>query len=191
MKRKKILESAAIEFSRKGFHKARMDEIAELADVAKGTLYYNFSSKSMLFSATVTEGLESIIKQISEKLQMDLPFKELFRILIESTIFLYLKNNKLARILLNELSAGIDSKVLAEIENVQERFIDFIADLLKQGQDIGHLKPMDTKLAAIGIVGQMDSLCRFYLRNPDKVVKEQIVETLFNILSTGLMISKR
>ena len=108
----------------------------------------------MLFSATVTEGMESIFKQISEKLAMDLPFIELFRILIESTIFLYLKNNKLARILLNELSAGIDSKVLAEIENVQQGFVDFIADLLKQGQDIGHLKPMDTRLVAIGIVGR-------------------------------------
>ncbi len=190
MKRKKILEAAAIEFSRKGFHKARMDKIAELAGVAKGTLYYNFSSKSMLFSSTVTEGMESIFKQISEKLEMDLPFIELFRILIENTIFLYLKNSKLAKILLNELSAGIDSKVLAEIENVQERFVDFIADLLKQGQEVGHLKPMDTRLVAIGIVGQMDSLSRFYLRNPGKVAKEQIVETLFNILSTGLMKSR-
>ncbi len=187
MKRKKILEAAAIEFSRKGFHKARMDEIAVLASVAKGTLYYNFSSKSMLFSATVTEGLESIIKQISDKLQMDLPFIELFHILIESTIFLYLKNNKLARILLNELSVGIDSKVLTEIENVQERFIDFIDDLLQQGQKAGHLKPMNTKLAAIGIAGQMDSLCRFHIKNPGEATKEQIVDTLFNIYSSGLM----
>ena len=126
MRRKKILEAAAIIFSKKGFHQARMDEIASLAEVAKGTLYYNFSSKSMLFSATVTEGLESIINEITEILDSDRPFKELFRTLIENMIGLYLKNNKLAKILLNELSSGIDSKVLAEIESVQSRFVDFI-----------------------------------------------------------------
>lgn len=187
MKRKKILEAAALVFSKKGFHQARMDEIAEMASVAKGTLYYNFSSKSMLFSATVTEGLESIVKQVTEKLESDLPFIEHFRILIEAMISLYLKNNKLARILLNELSSGIDSKVLAEIESVQDRFIKFIEGLLLKGQQRGYLKTMNVNLAAIAVMGQIDSLCRYYLRNPGKVKKTQIVDTLFDVLSSGLL----
>ena len=187
MKRKKILEAAAIIFSEKGYHQARMDEIAFLAKVAKGTLYYNFSSKSMLFSATVTEGLESIISEITGNLDSDRPFKEHFRTLIENMIGLYLKNNKLAKILLNELSSGIDSKVLEEIEAIQNRFIDFIADLLDRGQKGGLLKPMNIQAASIAVVGQMDSLCKYHLRNPGKISKDQIVETLYNILSTGLL----
>ncbi len=164
-----------------------MDEIAALAEVAKGTLYYNFSSKSMLFSATVTEGLESIIEQITENLDSDRPFKEHFRTLIENIIALYLKNNRLAKILLNELSAGIDSKVLAEIESVQNRFISFIAELLDKGQESGVLKTMDVRTASIAVVGQVDSLCKYHLRNPGKISKDQIAETLYNILSTGLL----
>ena len=187
MKRKKILEAAAIVFSKKGFHQARMDEIATLANVAKGTLYYNFSSKSMLFSATVTEGLETIVKQITEKLDSDLPFIDLFRLLIETMISLYLKNNRLAKILLNELSSGIDSKVLAEIESVQERFINFITDLLQRGQRRGYIKPINARTSAIAVVGQIDSLCKYHLRNPSKISKNQIVKTLFEILSTGLL----
>lgn len=187
MKRKKILEAAAIVFSKKGFHQARMDEIASLANVAKGTLYYNFSSKSMLFSATVTEGLETMIRQVSERLDSNLPFKEHFRILIENMITLYFKNNKLAKILLNELSSGIDSKVLEQIESVQQRFISFIAELLEQGQNAGYLKPMDIRMAAIAVVGQIDSLCKFHLKNPGSTSKQQIVDTLYSILSSGLL----
>lgn len=187
MKRKKILEAAAIVFSKKGFHQARMDEIATMANVAKGTLYYNFSSKSMLFSATVTEGLETIVKQITEKLDSNLAFVDHFHMLIEHMIFLYLKNNKLAKILLNELSSGIDSKVLAEIETIQERFITFIAELLQKGQKRGFIKPLNIRTAAIAVVGQIDSLCKYHLRNPGKISKDQIVETLFDILSTGLL----
>ena len=191
MKRKNILDAAALVFSQKGFHQARMDEIATKANVAKGTLYYNFSSKSMLFSATVTEGLETIVKQISDKLNSDLPFLEHFQLLIESTIASYLKHNKLAKILLNELSSGIDSKVLAEIESVQERFISFIAELLEKGQQSGYLKPIDARLGAIAVVGQIDNLSKFYLRNPGKITREQIVETLFSLLSTGLLIPEK
>ncbi len=191
MKRKKILEAAAVVFSKKGFHQARMDEIAALANVAKGTLYYNFSSKSMLFSATVTEGLETIVKQVSEKLNSDLPFIEHFRLLIETMISLYLKNNRLAKILLNELSSGIDSKVLAEIELVQEQFLSFIANLLKKGQSRDYLKPMDINLAAIAVAGQINSLCKYHLGNPGKIGKDQIVDILFNILSTGLLKSDK
>lgn len=187
MKRKKILDAAAVVFSKKGFHQARMDEIAALANVAKGTLYYNFSSKSMLFSATVTEGLETIIKHITEKLDSNLPFIDLFRLLIETVISLYLKNNRLAKILLNELSSGLDTKVLAEIESVRERFMSFIADLLSRGQKRGFIKPMNAETAAIAVMGQIDSLCKFHLRNTSKISREQIIETLFDILSTGLL----
>jgi AcrR family transcriptional regulator len=187
MKRKKILDAAAFIFSKKGFHQARMDEIASLAGVAKGTLYYNFSSKSMLFSATVTEGLESIIEQITQSLDSDRPFKEHFKTLIDNMIALYLKNNKLAKILLNELSAGIDSKVLAEIESVQNRFMGFIAELLEKGQEGGVLKSMDVNTASIAVVGQIDSLCKYHLRNPGRISKDQIADTLYSILSTGLL----
>ncbi len=187
MKRRKILEAAAVVFSKKGYHQARMDEIAHLANVAKGTLYYNFSSKAMLFSATVTEGLEAIVKQISEKLDSDLPFIEHFRQLIESMIDLYLKHNRLAKILMNELSSGIDSKVLDEIESIQNQFVTFIANLLRKGQERDYVKPMDIRLAAVAVYGQINSLCKFHLRNPNAISKNQVVETLYTLLSTGLL----
>ena len=76
-KRKKILEAAATVFSQKGFHQAKMDEIAKQAGVAKGTLYYNFSGKSKLFAATVTEGMEKIIGQVEKELESDLPLKSI------------------------------------------------------------------------------------------------------------------
>ena len=55
-----------------------MDEIARAAKVAKGTLYYNYASKSALFSAAVTDGVEVIIGQIRDALSLDLPFHQHF-----------------------------------------------------------------------------------------------------------------
>jgi AcrR family transcriptional regulator len=95
-KQKKLLAAAATVFSKHGFHQTRVDEIAELAGVAKGTLYYNFSSKSKLFSAMVTEGIDEIIEKIREQLaDSDMPFAQHFRKLIECNVTLYLQYSDL------------------------------------------------------------------------------------------------
>ena len=52
--RDKILEVANRLFSRFGFHKTSMDEIAKIARKAKGSLYYHFSSKEDLFKEVVS-----------------------------------------------------------------------------------------------------------------------------------------
>ena len=47
----RILEAAAAVFARKGFHQATIREIAELADVAEGTIYNYFTDKRDLLVA--------------------------------------------------------------------------------------------------------------------------------------------
>jgi len=187
IQRKKILEAAATVFSQKGFHQATMDEIAKEAGVAKGTLYYNFPGKSKLFAATVTEGMEKIIGRVEKELESNLPFKEHLRKLIRSNLLLYLKYSDLSKIVFNELTSGIDSDVLEEIEKVRLRYIDFVSDLLRQGQERGYLKEIDTRLAAVGIIGLMDSLCNYYLKNHERLDQETLIDIMFSILSSGLI----
>ena len=50
-----ILEAALGEFSRKGYSAARMEDIARLADITKGTIYLYFQNKEDLFKTLVHE----------------------------------------------------------------------------------------------------------------------------------------
>jgi len=61
-KKEKILEAAKEIFAVKGFHPASMDEIAEAAGVAKGTLYNYFKDKEDLYA----EVLLSIIIETND-----------------------------------------------------------------------------------------------------------------------------
>ncbi|WP_353963340.1 helix-turn-helix domain-containing protein [Tepidibacillus marianensis] len=45
-----MFDAAIDVFSEYGFEKAKMDLIAEKANVAKGTIYYHFKSKEEIFS---------------------------------------------------------------------------------------------------------------------------------------------
>ncbi|MEL6197181.1 MAG: TetR/AcrR family transcriptional regulator [Pseudomonadota bacterium] len=50
-----ILEASLEVFGEKGFHASRIDDVAERAGIAKGTVYLYFDSKEALFEAAVRE----------------------------------------------------------------------------------------------------------------------------------------
>jgi AcrR family transcriptional regulator len=60
-----ILSTANKLFSRFGFHKTSMDEIAKSAHKAKGSLYYHFPSKEDLFKEVVTSEMNKLKNQLS------------------------------------------------------------------------------------------------------------------------------
>ena len=61
----KIVESALIAFSKHGYDKTRMDDIAEAAKVSKGTLYLYFRSKEELFYAISETNILRLREQLS------------------------------------------------------------------------------------------------------------------------------
>ncbi len=62
--RSKIITVATRLFSRFGFHKTSMDEIAKIARKAKGSLYYHFASKEDLFIEVVSIEIVSLKGQL-------------------------------------------------------------------------------------------------------------------------------
>jgi len=55
--RQKLYEAAVTLIAEQGFSATTVDEIAERAGVAKGTVYYNFASKSVLFEELLRHGV--------------------------------------------------------------------------------------------------------------------------------------
>lgn len=55
-----IVKSATIHFSKYGFHKTTMDEVARHIHKAKGVLYYYFKSKEDLFNEVLRQELEQV-----------------------------------------------------------------------------------------------------------------------------------
>ena len=62
-----IIDSATKYFSRYGFHKTTMDEIARNIHKAKGVLYYYFRSKEELFNEVLKQELGSL-KTVLQKI---------------------------------------------------------------------------------------------------------------------------
>jgi AcrR family transcriptional regulator len=61
-----IVESATKYFSKYGFHKTTMDEIAKNIHKAKGVLYYYFKSKEELFNEVLKQELSHVKMKLSK-----------------------------------------------------------------------------------------------------------------------------
>jgi len=63
--KEKIITVATRIFSRFGFYKTSMDEIARTAHKAKGSLYYHFASKEELFTEVVAQELKNLKAELA------------------------------------------------------------------------------------------------------------------------------
>ena len=61
-----IVESATMHFSKYGFHKTTMDEIAKHIHKAKGVLYYYFKSKEELFNEVLKRELSNFQMELNK-----------------------------------------------------------------------------------------------------------------------------
>lgn len=82
-----ILSAAERIFAERGYFHARMDDIAEASELAKGTLYYYFKSKDEIFVHLL--GRET--RKVHEELQRRISGRESFLEILEVWIEFYLE----------------------------------------------------------------------------------------------------
>jgi TetR/AcrR family transcriptional regulator, regulator of autoinduction and epiphytic fitness len=68
-RRRKLLETAVAVFTRFGYRKTSMDEVARAAGVSRQGLYLHFSTKEELFGAAVEHALRTSLDAASQKLE--------------------------------------------------------------------------------------------------------------------------
>jgi AcrR family transcriptional regulator len=104
--RTRALLAAALDvFLERGFESARLDEVAQRAGVAKGTLYLYFPSKEALFEALIGSLIASPFKAAGEAmLKQDVPSEVMLRDLLNfaKTEILGTKRKDVARLIISE-----------------------------------------------------------------------------------------
>ena len=70
-KRQKILQCAAELFATRPFHKVLLSDVAEVAEVGKGTVYTYFKNKDDLYLSVLFSGFERLVDQLRQRLEAD------------------------------------------------------------------------------------------------------------------------
>jgi AcrR family transcriptional regulator len=75
-KQKRILDAATELFTRFGFDKTSLDEIAHAAHIAKATIYYYFPSKESIFIAAIRAKAEELFSTLDAEIESASNFEE-------------------------------------------------------------------------------------------------------------------
>jgi len=158
-----ILAAAMAEFSQHGFGGARMDSIAERADVNKRLIYYYFENKESLFLA-VLEQTYADIRNAERELHLEMADPaDALRRLVAFTWHHYLEHPEFITLLNSEnLHRARHLKRSKRIREMNSPLIQTLGDVLERGRREGVFRGgVDAVQLYISIAG----IAYFYLSN--------------------------
>ncbi len=160
--RDRILDAALDVFHEKGFHPAKVDEIAERAGVGKGTLYRYFTNKEKLFN----ELLQVRLQELEEKATAVLDGDDDVLTMITKYLRIYFeffdRNNRLYRLIVQERM-----EVGSAVEDLYFRRVMRRIPVLKRkihmASQQGLLKEIDFNTVFYGVMGFMHGVIQKWL----------------------------
>lgn len=155
-KKERIVQGALKAFAQYGYSDTTMDAIAEQAQVAKGTLYYHFSTKEELFLYVIERGVKMLIDSVDRVMKRgDLTLEERMRGVLDEHLRFFFEQRELCLLLLsfltgNEQRDQMIGKLLAEYFGTMETYWS----QLKQTGQVGEEADVRTLASALfGMVG--------------------------------------
>lgn len=140
----KILDSANKLFYRKGYNQTGINEIIEDAGIAKGSLYQHFHSKADLMVGYIELNRDSWFTRLKTQIDETPDPKQKLLAIFDHHIGRqkYREYGGCPFIKANDEAGMSDPRVLKEIQEVKQRFRDFIEELVVQS---GHKKVIADK----------------------------------------------
>ena len=168
--KRKIFETSMKLFADKGYDATSIEEITASVGVAKGTLYYHFSSKEEIFNFLIEEGMKLLKNSISIKTAKMTNSLDRLRAIVLIQIKILFKYENFITIILSQLWGNDDRSKMCR--NYVFEYIQMIEEIVKEGIDKGEIVNKDATLIASGIFGFICSSFIYKMRHEEVEVQE-------------------
>jgi TetR/AcrR family fatty acid metabolism transcriptional regulator len=138
-KEEAIFTAALSAIKEKGFHKARMSDIAARAGISYGLVYHYFLSKEDLFDALLNRWWEGLFTLMSGIKKSPEPLREKLARIIHYFLDTYQKEPELVTIFITEISRSTSNLTPDRLENFKT-FMSSTEQVIQEGQDKGMLR---------------------------------------------------
>jgi TetR/AcrR family transcriptional regulator, fatty acid metabolism regulator protein len=190
-KRRLLLDAAVRVFARKGFHAARVGDIAEEAGVAHGLLYHYFSSKDEVLATIFRETWTDLLDAVDDVEQSDAGAREQLRQVSAILLRSWRRNPDLVRVLVREVTRS--SEVERRIGEIDAAF-EALERIVRKGQAGGELREdLDARIAAVVFYGALEEILTGWVLGQIPDDDEDIAraeQTVVEILCDGLLSSR-
>lgn len=184
-KRERILEAAQSIFARKGYYQAKIEEIAELAGVGKGTVYEYFASKEELYKEMFKVILNRYTEYVMVEETPEMTAKEWVRRLLEMHLRYMLENRQHMPTDFGDLG-GMDTEILGWMYDMRKKSVERLVPVFQKGIERGELKDIDPELGANLLIGMMRGVTLPLMVEGDCGKPSQVAEAMTEILFHGI-----
>ena len=180
-----LLRAARDVFAEKGYHDAKVEDIAEKAKVAKGTVYLYFKDKRGVLEELVNGlflrlGMAIVRVDVGEEVASQVVHN------IRAIVNVFFEDLPLTRVLLS-YAAGLDPAFVKKIGSFYESGHNMLRAALQEGQRLGIVAPGDADVYATFTLGALKEIL-FEAATKRRVrTREEIVSELFKFLDGGYL----
>lgn len=131
-----ILSSALDLFTEMGVEPVTIENIAERAEIGKGTIYKHFKSKDEIYAHFIIQAQQKLLNQL-EKIDPTLEIEEQLRTIVKRYLEVTLDNPKMYRVMAacekHCQKENLSDEIRARVESLAERSRKLISGMLRRG----------------------------------------------------------
>ncbi|TFH28109.1 MAG: TetR/AcrR family transcriptional regulator [Bacteroidia bacterium] len=174
-------------FTRYGFRKTTMEEIAGVSQKGKSSIYYYFKSKEEIFRAVVEKEARELKERLDRIIMKnDSPVDKLKAYMLFRLHYVKTLGNFYSA--LNEESLAHLDFILEIRRNFEEEERQVVREILDDGMKRGFFKLTSSEIGAIAISTMMKGLeLPLLLSDEHKSDREELMEDLIRVLFYGII----
>jgi AcrR family transcriptional regulator len=184
--KRKIFETSLKLFAEKGYDATSIEDITATVGVAKGTLYYHFSSKEEIFNFLIEEGSKLLQNSIDIKIAKHSNYIDKIKAIVLIELKIVDKYEEIISILVSQFWGKEERNV--KCQQCIYDYISKIESIVQEGMDAGQIKNGDAKIISSEIYGIICSSIVFKLKEKDKYEIMKLYYEYENTLINGLKI---
>lgn len=190
-RREEIIEAALFIFAEKGYHNAKISDIAQYLNIGHGTFYRYFKNKLDIFTAIIDKIimgiLELIIQESPNKADNLEEYRQQLRRIGEGLFHFFSSDSRLAKIFIYE-SLGVAPELNEKLESSLLLFSDYTEKYLKNGIQKGFLrKDLDTRICSMALNAMILQGIRDVLISSDpQEVSKKWIDAVIRLMLEGI-----
>lgn len=182
--KRKIFEAAMELFAKKGYEGTSVDEITSVVGIAKGTLYYHFSSKEEIFNFLIDEGMNLLKNSIEIKTSKYTNSIDKIKATILIQIKIMIKYENLITMIISEMWGREDRNL--RCRKCVYDYIDIVENIIEEGIKNGEIRKQDPKAISSLIFGLTSSGLMYKMRKEQGLNIQDIYAEFSKYIINGL-----
>ena len=187
--KRKIFETSMKLFAEKGYEATSIEEITATVGVAKGTLYYHFSSKEEIFNFLVDEGIKLLQNSVDIKTAKRNNYIDKIKAIVLIQIKIVAKYEDIITIILSQFWGNEERH--KKLQNLVYEYIGQIEKIVQQGIEKGEIKNGDARAIASEIYGLICSTLIYKKREEIDMDIMKLYHEYENTVINGLRIKQK